>query len=80
MGLGGRDLPKHSRPSSKARQSELDDRAPPETVQHVFGRMPQHDGTKELWRVAGVGHAKAFRDRPVEYDAALGRLLQRLRR
>lgn len=59
---------------------ELDDRAPPETVQHVFGRMPQHDGTKELWRVAGVGHAKAFRDRPVEYDAALGRLLQRLRR
>ncbi|MEC9047962.1 MAG: alpha/beta fold hydrolase [Planctomycetota bacterium] len=59
---------------------ELDDRAPPDSVENMFVRMPQHEGTKELWRVGDVGHAKAFRERPAEYDEALGRLLARLRR
>lgn len=59
---------------------ELDDRAPPDTVAELYRRMPQHDGTKELWSVPGVGHGKAFRDAPARYDEALGRLLSRLRR
>jgi len=59
---------------------EFDDRAPPATVQQLYGRMPQHEGTKELWLVPGVGHGKAFRDAPDGYRAALGRLLARLRR
>lgn len=59
---------------------ELDDRAPPETVVEVFRRMPQPEGTKELWQVPNVGHGKAFLEQPVAYDEALGRLLDRLRR
>ena len=57
----------------------LDDRAPPETVAEVYGRMPQPAGTKELWQVPNVGHGKAFLEQPAAYDAALGRLLARLR-
>lgn len=59
---------------------ELDDRAPPDRVQDLYRRMPQHEGTKELWLVPGVGHGKAFRDASERYDEALGRFLGRLRR
>lgn len=57
----------------------LDDRAPPETVANLYRRLPQHGGTKELWHVPNVGHGKAFLEQPAAYDAALGRLLDRLR-
>lgn len=57
----------------------LDDRATPATVRSFYERLPMHEGTKELWRVPGVRHGHAFVDRPVEYDRALGRLLDRLR-
>lgn len=59
---------------------ELDDRAPPKTVVDLYERMPQHEGTKELWQVPNVGHGKAFLEQPAAYDEALGRLLGRLRR
>jgi hypothetical protein len=58
----------------------LDDRAPPRTVENFYGRMPQHEGTKELWQVPDAGHGKAFLAEPEAYDEALGRLLARLRR
>jgi pimeloyl-ACP methyl ester carboxylesterase len=58
---------------------ELDDRAPPKTVRNLYDRMPQHDGTKELWLVPDVTHGKAFVERPAAYDEALGRLLGRMR-
>lgn len=58
---------------------ELDDRAPPETVTNLFRRLPQSRPTKELWEVPNVGHGKAFLELPAAYDAALGRLLDRLR-
>ena len=59
---------------------ERDDRAPPQTVKNLYARMPQHEGTKELWQVPGVGHGKAFLAVPEAYDEALGRLVRRLRR
>ena len=58
---------------------ELDDRAPPATVQALYERLPQHEGTKELWQVPDVSHGKAFLEQPAAFDAALGRLLDRLR-
>ena len=58
---------------------ELDDRAPPETVANLYERMPQHEGTKELWHVPNVGHGRAFLELPAAFDEALGRLLGRLR-
>ena len=58
---------------------ELDDRAPPETVRNLYQRLPQHEGTKELWRVANAGHGKALVEEPESYNEAVGRLLARLR-
>lgn len=57
----------------------LDDRAPPDTVRALYERLPQHEGVKELWSVPNVGHGDAFSEQPAAYDAALGRLLDRLR-
>ena len=57
-----------------------DDRAPPASVRALFDRLPQHEGTKELFEVPHAGHGKAFLELPAAYDAALGRLLQRLHR
>lgn len=58
---------------------ELDDRAPPETVRNVYERLPQREGTKELWQVPNVGHGRAFLELPAAFDEAIGRLLARLR-
>jgi len=58
----------------------LDDRAPPERVAELYERLPMPEGVKELWKVDDVGHGQAFLEQPAAYDAALGRLLDRLRR
>ncbi len=59
---------------------DLDDRAPPRTVENFYRRMPQHEGTKQLWQVPDVGHGKAFRADPDAYAEQLAGLLARLRR
>ncbi|MEZ6037868.1 MAG: alpha/beta hydrolase [Planctomycetota bacterium] len=58
----------------------LDDRATPESVRALFERLPMQEPLKELVEVPEVGHGHAFVAQPALYDAALGRLLQRLRR
>lgn len=56
-----------------------DDRAPPESVERLFERLPMPAPLKELWLVPGEGHGTAFVHEPAAYDAALGRFLARLR-
>jgi alpha-beta hydrolase superfamily lysophospholipase len=59
---------------------ELDDRAPPQSLQRLLESLPMHPGCKELWLVPGSGHGKAFLDQPSQYSARLAALLSRLRR
>lgn len=57
-----------------------DDRAPPETVEQLFARLPMPDDKKELWIEAGAGHGEVFVHAPAAYAEALARLLARMRR
>ncbi|MFY9345121.1 MAG: alpha/beta fold hydrolase, partial [Planctomycetota bacterium] len=57
-----------------------DDRAPPDTVERLFARLPMHDQDKQLWLVPGSHHGHVFVDRPAEYRERLRWLLGRLRR
>ena len=56
-----------------------DDRAPPDTVERLFRRLPMPESRKELWIEPDAGHGKVFLKQPEAYDEALGRLLGRLR-
>lgn len=57
-----------------------DDRAPPDTVQRLFDRLPGLPDRKQLWLVPASGHGHVFLDEPVAYRARLAWLLERLRR
>lgn len=57
-----------------------DDRAPPETVERLFERLPMHAEQKQLWMVPTSAHGHVFLDRPAEYVEHLRWLLGRLRR
>ena len=59
---------------------EVDDRAPPASVRDLYDRLPMPEGIKELWYVEGVSHGRSFLEQPAGFDAAMGRLLQRMRR
>lgn len=59
---------------------ELDDRAPPASLQQLYEQLPMVPGCKELWLVPGSGHGKAFLDQPRQYAERLAALLDRLRR
>ena len=58
----------------------IDDRAPPETVERLFARLPMPAALKELWMVPGSRHGWVFVDQPAAYAEHLQRLLERLRR
>jgi pimeloyl-ACP methyl ester carboxylesterase len=57
-----------------------DDRAPPDTVERLFARLPMHPANRQLWLVPESAHGHVFRDRPAEYAEHLRWLLGRLRR
>lgn len=57
-----------------------DDRAPPETVERLFARLPMHAEQKQLWMVPASAHGHVFLDQPAAYAEHLRWLLGRLRR
>ncbi|MBZ0151881.1 MAG: alpha/beta fold hydrolase [Planctomycetes bacterium] len=57
-----------------------DDRAPPDTVQRLFDRLPTLPDRKRLWLEPGSGHGRVFLDHPADYRARLAWLLGCLRR
>ncbi|MCA8974271.1 MAG: alpha/beta fold hydrolase [Planctomycetes bacterium] len=57
-----------------------DDRAPPESVERLFARLPMPASKRELWIEPDGGHGDLSRQRPDQYAACLERLLARLRR
>lgn len=58
----------------------LDDRAPPETVERLFARLPMHPENRQLWMVPDSKHGHVFLDQPAAYAERLRWLLGRLRR
>jgi alpha-beta hydrolase superfamily lysophospholipase len=56
-----------------------DDRAPPETVQRLFARLPMADHLKQLWIEPDAGHGDACQRSPGPYAERLRELLGRLR-
>jgi len=57
-----------------------DDRAPPDSVERLFSRLPMPESLRELWIEPAGGHGDLAVDWPGEYAACLERLLERLRR
>jgi pimeloyl-ACP methyl ester carboxylesterase len=57
-----------------------DDRAPPDTVERLFARLPMHAGRKRLWLAPGGSHGRVFVEQPREYAERLDWLLANLRR
>lgn len=57
-----------------------DDRAPPDTVERLYARLPTLPDRKQLWMVPASSHGHVFLDAPADYRAHLGWLLGRLRR
>lgn len=56
-----------------------DDRAPPDTVERLFARLPMHAENKQLWMVPDSKHGHVFLDQPAAYAEHLRWLLARLR-
>jgi alpha-beta hydrolase superfamily lysophospholipase len=56
-----------------------DDKAPPDTVERLFTRLPTVPERKRLWIEPGIGHGRAFLDRPATYAEQLAWLLAHLR-
>ena len=56
-----------------------DDRAPPDTVERMYGRLPMPEALRELWIDPSGGHGDLARLEPAKYAACLERLLARLR-
>lgn len=56
-----------------------DDRAPADTVERLFTRLPTVPDRKALWIAPGVGHGRAFLDQPAAYAERLRWLFSRLR-
>jgi uncharacterized protein len=57
----------------------IDDRAPPDSVERLFARLPMHDANKRLWMVPASHHGRVFLDDPAGYAEHLRWLLARLR-
>lgn len=57
-----------------------DDRAPPDTVERLFARLPMHPENRQLWIVPDSRHGHVFLDQPAAYAERLRWLLARLRR
>jgi pimeloyl-ACP methyl ester carboxylesterase len=57
----------------------VDDRAPPDTVERLFTRLPMHAADKQLWMVPESHHGRVFLDDPAGYAERLRWLLARLR-
>lgn len=58
----------------------IDDRAPPDTVERLFARLPMPTDRKQLWMVMQAKHGQAFAAEPDAYAEHLGWLLTHLRR
>jgi len=57
-----------------------DDRAPPQSLERLFARLPMPAAKKGLWLVPRSGHGRAAADDPAGYAERLRWLLDRLRR
>lgn len=57
-----------------------DERAPPETVERLFARLPMPAERKRLWMVPASEHGHVFLDQPEAYAEQLRWLLEQLRR
>ncbi len=57
-----------------------DDKAPPDTVERLFARLPTLPAAKTLWIEPGVGHGRVFLERQAAYAEHLAWLLAKLRR
>lgn len=57
-----------------------DDKAPPDTVERLFARLPTLPAAKRLWIEPGVGHGRVFLERQPAYAEHLAWLLANLRR
>lgn len=58
----------------------IDERAPPETVERLFARLPMPAERKRLWMVPDSEHGHVFLDQPDGYAEHLRWLLEHLRR
>ena len=58
----------------------IDDRAPPDTVERLFARLPMPAAKKQLWMVPTSRHGHVFLDDPAGYAERLRWLLANLRR
>jgi alpha-beta hydrolase superfamily lysophospholipase len=58
----------------------IDDRAPPETVERLFARLPMPADQKQLWMVMQAKHGQAFAAEGAAYAEHLAWLLAHLRR
>lgn len=56
-----------------------DDRAPPETLERMFERLPMPASLRELWIDPAGGHGDLAENQAEQYAAALDRLFARLR-
>ena len=58
----------------------IDDRAPHETVERLFARLPMPADQKQLWMVMQAKHGQAFAAEGAAYAEHLAWLLAHLRR
>jgi alpha-beta hydrolase superfamily lysophospholipase len=58
----------------------IDERAPPDTVEALFARLPMHAHRRQLWMVPESKHGQVFLDQPEGYGERLRWLLANLRR
>ena len=58
----------------------IDDRAPPDTVERLFARLPMPAERKQLWMVMEAKHGQAFAAEPAAYAERLRWLLAHMRR
>ncbi|MBX3463524.1 MAG: alpha/beta hydrolase [Planctomycetes bacterium] len=56
-----------------------DDRAPPDSVEAFYSRLPMPAERRELWIEPGAGHGDVWRQAPAAYRERLQRLLARRR-